>query len=365
MLHLYRQITGLRKFRCIVLAQKREHADCFPFRDVVVIPKPATHQLRRFWMKNLRRAPVQIYRSEARRLAAELDGISAKLLHIYFGHIGVHLLPLIEIARVPVIVSFHGADVMVDLHQPAHRAAMQRMLARVDRVLARSESLAARLVELGCVREKIRIQRTGIPLDDFSFVPRQPPANGAWRFVQACRLIGKKGLQTSLSAFAAFAQNFPRATFTIAGEGPLQGELEKFAHELGVADRVTFAGFLPQEKLRTLYHDAHIFLHPSETGVDGNQEGVPNSMLEAMATGLPVLATRHGGIPEAIEHGVSGLLVAERDHDALARTMFDLAADEMLYEKMSVGACRAVLEKFEQGAQIRALEEIYDEVITG
>ena len=83
------------------------------------------------------------------------------------------------------------------------------------------------------------------------------------------------------------------------------------ARELGVGDRVFFPGFVSQSELRELFYGSHIFLHPSERGADGNQEGVPNSMLEAMASRLPVLATEHGGIPEAIEHGQSGILVPE------------------------------------------------------
>ena len=230
MLHIYRQITALRdagNFQPIVFAQKRENAARFPFEPVVVIPKPATHALRRVWQKQIGRGPVQIYGSEARRIAAQLRRINAKLMHIYFGHIGVHLLPLIEMHPLPIIVSFHGADAMVDMDKPRYRAAMQRMLAQVTLVLVRSHSLADRLADLGCERKKIRIHRTGIPLENFSFAQREPAENGAWKFLQACRLISKKGLRTSLRAFAAFVKNHaPGASFTIAGEGPMQREIE-------------------------------------------------------------------------------------------------------------------------------------------
>ena len=150
--------------------------------------------------------------------------------------------------------------------------------------------------------------------------------DGDWRFVQACRLIEKKGFATSLRAFSEFAARYPKATFTIAGEGPLQSELETQVRELGIADKVSFRGFISQEELRELFYSSHIFLHPSETGPDGNQEGVPNSMLEAMASGLPVFATIHGGIPEAIENDRSGILVAEKDHEALAAKFFELTS---------------------------------------
>src|SRR5207302_8967108 len=124
-----------------------------------------------------------------------------------------------------------------------------------------------------------------------------------------------------------FRTAFPAARLTIAGDGPQLEELQSLAHELQIVDAVDFPGFVSQEGLRELFYSSHIFLHPSETGRDGNQEGIPNSMLEAMASGLPVFATRHGGIPEAIENNVSGILVNERDHRALGDALIDCAKD--------------------------------------
>jgi colanic acid/amylovoran biosynthesis glycosyltransferase len=111
--------------------------------------------------------------------------------------------------------------------------------------------------------------------------------------------------------------------------------------------------------LRELYYSAHIFLHPSQTGADGNQEGVPNSMLEAMATGLPIVATQHGGIPEAIENGASGILVPERDHDALARALIDIAKDRQSLTRLARAGSESVRQKFDQRAQVRTLEDVY------
>ncbi len=363
MLHVYRQVTGLQRFRAVVFTQKRENAEQFPFEPIVSLPKPATHQLRRFWQKSLLGRPIQIYRSEARRIDAELRRVEAAVLHIYFGHIGVHLLPLIERTKIPVIVSFHGADGLVDMDKRPHREATGRMLEKASLVLARSESLAARIEALGCPREKIRIHRTGIPLGNLRFRERSAPPDGAWKFLQACRLIPKKGLTTSLRAFAAFAQDYPAATLTIAGEGSMEAELKTLAADLGIAARVQFDGFLSEVTLRALYYEAHVFLHPSQLGADGNQEGVPNSMLEAMATGLPVLATQHGGIPEAVDDGVSGFLVPERDDVVLAEAMRKLAANPGTYTRMSREAAAAVAAKFELSEQIRVLENCYEEAI--
>lgn len=361
MLHIYRQITSLERFRPIVLARKREESERFPFAPVFLVPRSSTHFLRRFWFRKILDAPWRMSSSETGRLLRLLDEEEVQLLHIYFGHIAVHLLPLMERWPRPVVVSFHGADVLVDLEKPRYRAATQRILAAARLVLVRSDSLARAVAAIGGAEGKIRVHRTGIPLGEIAFTARQWPNGGGWRFLQAGRLIEKKGFTTSLRAFAAFRQVHQTSRFTIAGEGPLLEELRALARELGVEEAVRFAGFLSQAELRAEFAAAHIFLHPSVVGRDGNQEGVPNAMLEAMASGLPVFATRHGGIPEAIEERVSGVLVAEGDDEALARELLDWTARTEALSALAQNGAEAVAQKFEQGAQARALEDFYFE----
>jgi glycosyltransferase involved in cell wall biosynthesis len=362
MLHIYRQITALKRCRPVVIAQKREEAVRYPFEPVLLIAKPFTHFLRRFWFRQLRHAPWQISRTELRALLRILAKTDARLLHIYFGHIAVHLLPLIPAWQKPSIVSFHGADVIVDMDKAAYRSATREMLDAVKVVMVRSESLRRAVIDLGCDEKKIQLQRTGIPLDEFPFRGRSFPPRGRggeWRFVQAGRLIEKKGLPVTLHAFARFSGQFPNARLTIAGEGPLLGTLQELASELKIDDRVSFTGFISQEQLRELFYASHIFMHPSETGSDGNQEGIPNSMLEAMASGLPVFATEHGGIPEAIENGVSGVLVPEHDHEELGRTLLSAVQDLDFLSRVGRAGADAVAQKFDQRIQVRRLEDIY------
>jgi glycosyltransferase involved in cell wall biosynthesis len=363
MLHIYRQITALERISPVVIAQKRESADRFTFDEIDIVPKPALHFVRRFWFRQLRDKPWQISPSELRALKSVLKKRNARLLHVYFGQIAVHLLPLIR-AWQPSIVSFHGADVMVDMHKPAYREATRQMLDAVKLVLVRSESLRRAVVDLGCDQNKIVVQHTGIPLEEFPFRERVFVAAGTeWRLVQAGRLIEKKGLPMTLRAFASFLKRYPNATLTIAGEGPLLGELKKLARELTIENRVSFPGFISQEQLQDLYYASHIFLHPSETVPDGNQEGIPNSMLEAMATGLPVFATHHGGIPEAIENGVSGVLVAEHDHKELTRALLDAVQDPDFLSCIAGNGAEVVRKNFDLNEQARRLEDIYLQII--
>jgi colanic acid/amylovoran biosynthesis glycosyltransferase len=363
MLHIYRQITALERFRPVVIAQKREEPERFPFEPVFVVGKPAAHFLRRFWYRTMRDVPWQISHRELAQIKRVLSENEAQLLHIYFGHIAVHLLPLILHWRKPTVVSFHGADVSVELDKPHYRAATREMLAAARLVLVRSQSLARAVTALGCSEEKVRLHRTGIPLSEIAFRPRTWPNDGAWKLLQAGRLIEKKGFQTSLRAFAAFQQKNPAAAFTIAGEGPMGQKLRGLARELGVGERVRFTGFLSQARLREEFFQSHIFLHPSELGGDGNQEGIPNAMLEAMASGLPVFATKHGGIPEAIDDGVSGVLVGERDHLALAEALLGWTRRPEALHRLAEAGARAVAANFEQNQQARVLEDLYHEAV--
>ncbi len=360
MLHIYRQITGLRDVDTFVLTKSRDHADRFPFDAVEVLPRPRINFLSRFEKKYLRRLEPVFYRGEYDQLDAVLTRRHADLLHVYFGHTGVHLLPFIRHWPGPTVVSFHGMDIMLRDREPGYNDRLRELLRTVTLLLARSESLAQRLVELGADPARIRLNRTGIPLDDFPFVPRTAPADGAWHLVQAARLIEKKGIDHALEAFSEFRKTHPAATFTIAGDGKLRPTLEKLAADLGLGTSVRFVGFQTQPQLRALYERSHVFIHPSQTTDKLDQEGVPNSMLEAMATGLPVVATQHGGIPEAVVDGHDGYLTPERNSEALTQSLIKTVAN---YEPLAQNAANSVREKFSQAASITALESHYREAV--
>jgi colanic acid/amylovoran biosynthesis glycosyltransferase len=361
MLHIYRQVCSLQRYETFVMTKWLQNPELFPFPDIEIIPKPRINPFRHGYLKFVKHSPPIVYRGEYQMLASLLERRGADLMHIYFGHTGVHLLPFIQHWNKPCVVSFHGADVGLKQEVRDYIPKLRQVFATATLVFARSQSLADRLATLGCPTEKLRISRTGVPLQQFPFIRREPPADGRWRFMQACRLIPKKGVATTLCAFAIFQKQYPNAELIIAGKGPLQSHLEELAEELGVFHKVHFVGFLSQEKLMELYASAHLFLHPSETPPDQNQEGIPNSVLEAMSTGLPVAGTRHGGIPEAVEHGRTGFLVAERDFESLAAKMKEIVRSPSTFREMGQLASEHVAAHFEQSAQIRQLEAHYDE----
>ncbi|MBA3272426.1 MAG: glycosyltransferase [Chthoniobacterales bacterium] len=363
MLHIYRQVTSLQSYETFVMTKALQNTHRFPFEDVELIPEPGFNPLRHGWLKFVKGQPPIVYRGEYQMLSSLLERRGADLMHIYFGHTGVHLLPFIQCWNKPCVVSFHGADVGLKQDIRDYGGKLRNLFEAVPLVFARSRSLSDRLISLGCPPEKLRLCRTGVPLKEFPGVSRETPRDGKWRLLQACRLIPKKGVATTLCAFAIFQKEFPNAELIIAGKGPLQAHLEELAEELGIASKVHFQGFLSQPELMELYASSHIFVHPSETPPDQNQEGIPNSVLEAMSTGLPVVATRHGGIPEAVEEGRSGFLVAERDFEALAVRMKEVARSPHAFREMGMLGSEYVAANFEQSAQTRQLEAHYDEAV--
>ncbi len=366
MMHVYRQISALESVRCHVFTHKRENERQFDFhpRRLHVLPKPRLRWWRRWvWLK-WRREPWSMFDWELRKWVLELTRVDAGLLHVFFGHIAPQFRPLMKVWPHPVVVSFHGADAGVNMDKPGYQRAMREVFDLADRMLCRSEALAQDVQALGCPPEKIAVWRTGVPLEDWPFQTREAPEDGIWHITQVCRFVEKKGLDLTLQAFAVVRQHYPKARLILVGDGPLRPELRAQAEKMGLAGSVRFPGFVAERRVRRMLYRSHLFLHPSRTSADGNREGIPNAALEAMASGLPVIATEHGGFPEAIQSGESGLLVPENRADLLAEAALAVLGDAELRARLAEGGRRAVEAKFDRAQQVRVLEGHYRELMS-
>lgn len=372
---IYRQVTGFTRVRTTVYTQSHENAEAFPFEPVVKLtklnrPRLKGNFIKRFWYKYVIKQwppPVPINREVKPYypydLVERLNADRPDLVHVYYGHKAVHHLEMLQAWGGPWVVSYHGVDVSKFLDDAEYAAKKQVVFEQAALIMARSQSLLDRLAELGAPREKLRLNRTPIPLEHLTATARTAPADGRWRLVQACRLIEKKGILTTLKALAVVKQSHPGLRYILCGEGPLKDRILETAAALGLADNVELRGWLTQEQLLAEFDQAQLFLHPSEKTKKDDQEGIPNSMLEAMATGLPVVATLHGGIPEAVTDGHDGLLVPEHSPDQLAKAIRSLLEDADLLSRLSRNAAASVRQNFGATAQVAALEDVYLEAI--
>ena len=369
---LYRQVVNLRRYRNSVFTEQLLNPGRFPFDPIVVMkkqvrPRPKGNFILRFWYKHVIKQwpPPRSITNAPEYFPYNLPGLLRELqpdlVHVYYGHKAVKYLAMLQSWDGPFIVSFHGVDVVKFTGEPNYVATLQCVFRQAQLILARSQSLLEGLKDLGCPPEKLRLNYTPVPLEAFPASIRTAPGDGCWRLVQACRLIPKKGLFTTLEALCLVVPHFPKLKFIVCGTGPVKDQFLKRRDELGLTQHVEVAGWMSQENLLAEYQSAHLFLHPSELTDTADQEGIPNSMLEAMATGLPVVATRHGGIPEAATHGLDSLLVPERSPQELGAAILTLLRDPVLLTRFSEAAAAAVRDRFGMEAGIARLEDCYDE----
>jgi colanic acid/amylovoran biosynthesis glycosyltransferase len=232
-------------------------------------------------------------------------------------------------------------------------SAYERLFRHAELFLPVSRFWRQRLLELGSPLERTAVHRMGIDCTRFSFSPRAPGADGVIRLVSVARLVEKKGIAYALRALAQTVQRHPALEYTIIGDGPLRRELEGLTRELHLNRHVRFAGWRTQDDVVDALQRMQIFLAPSLTAADGDVEGVPVALLEAMASGLPVLSTIHSGIPELVSDGISGFLVPERNVDALAVQLCRLIETPTLWPAMG----RAGRAKVEQEFDIEKLND--------
>jgi colanic acid/amylovoran biosynthesis glycosyltransferase len=293
-------------------------------------------------------------------LADSLLRTKADVIHAQFGHGGRVLADLRQVGvfRAPFVSSFRGGDTTIgeDLNPERYR-----LLYRVGaRLLPVSGSLAEAHVRAGCPEDKLEVHHSGLNLDQFPFRPF-PGFHEPLRLLAVGRMVEKKGHRYALEALRLLRDRGFDARLTLVGRGPLESELRGLSARLGLGDRVAFAGWKPQDELAGIQRDSDILLAPSVTAPDGDREGIPNFVKESMAVGVPVVATRHGGIPELVDDGVSGLLVPERSAEAMAEAVTRLIKDPDRIAPMA----RAAREKVEREFDIEKLNdrlvEIYRE----
>ncbi|NOQ22161.1 MAG: glycosyltransferase [Candidatus Aegiribacteria sp.] len=285
------------------------------------------------------------------------------IIHCHYGVLGDMGITLKKLgAGADIIVtSFHGFDITTWVGKHGELV-YDDLFSEGDLFLPISEKWRQRLIELGCPSEKILVHHMGVDCERFTFKPRLLDKEGKIELASVARFVEKKGLEYSIRAVAALMDEYPRLRYTIAGNGELFEDMRKLVENLGASQCIKLSGWMPQNRILELLQKSHILITPSVTAANGDQEGIPVVLMEAMAMGLQIVTTIHSGIPELVEEGVTGKLVPERDPIALENALRELLETPDEWSRMGRAGREKVESKFNSRKQVLKLVRYYDEL---
>ena len=281
------------------------------------------------------------------------------LLHAHFGWSGIRSLLLRQCLGVPLVTTFGGRDLGADLHDPLHRPLYDRLLQAADLCICVSDTLAAVLAEHGVADGRIRVVRRGADADFFREQERLGRGEGEpLRLLMLGRLVEKKGHGDAISALVILREAGWPCVLRIVGAGETD-EVLRQAERQGVVKHVDVQPPTDTTGVRDHFAWADLLVHCSRRAGDGDVEGIPNVVVEAAATGLPVVGTRHGGIPEVVVDGETGRLVPESDPKALAEALRELAVEPGRRRAWGAAGARRVRASFTLAGQLEAHRAAY------
>jgi glycosyltransferase involved in cell wall biosynthesis len=338
---IYSELVNLNAFTPIVCCKKRMNQNQFPFD------------------------PIFKYRSQE-ELCEILRKENVDLIHARFGTTGAELLSVKQELGIPMLTSFHGFDLPTNVRSmEKYDGRLEPLFKEGDLFTVTSNNMKKILVESGCPKNKIFVHHSGIDIGKFSFKSHEIPEDGMITILSVGRLVKKKGMKYLIKAFSQVYDQYPHVRLRIAGDGPLRNELGDQVKQLKLNKAVTFLGALSYEDIIREMQQAHLFALASTTTKDGNQEGIPNVIKEALASGLPVVSTKHAGIPELVRNGRSGILVPERDTAAMTQSLLWFIKNPDQWNKMAKNGRKTVKRLFNAKNQVNELEHIYLSVIDG
>lgn len=252
--------------------------------------------------------------------------------------------------RPPLVTIFHGRDVSVEFARD-RLTKYRDLFVQGDLHLAVNGPFAERLCEAGAPPEKVETHHLGVPTERYAMSSKAP--GPVLRLLSVCRLVEKKGLAVAIDALSRLSRTRPDIDwrFDIGGDGPLELPLRRMIEAAGLTGRVSFLGPLSHQDALSRIAAADVFVLPSVTAEDGDQEGIPVTLMEAMALGTPVCTTRHSGIPELVVHGETGLLSDENDARGLCDNIAALSCGRIDARALARAGRRRVEQEFDEARQ--------------
>ncbi|MBK1441652.1 glycosyltransferase [Parapedobacter sp. ISTM3] len=276
-----------------------------------------------------------------------------------YGVTGVQVFELCKQLKIPLVIHFHGFDAHMTNVLAKYQLAYRRMFHVASAIISVSDAMTTNLINAGASQEKLFLNPYGIDLRRFS----KTNETGDY-FLAVGRFVEKKAPNLTVKAFSQALQITPHIKLIMIGDGELLAECKTLAEELGSADHIKFLGALEHNQVRKYMENAYAFIQHSVVSSDGDSEGSPVAITEAGAMQLPVISTRHAGIPRIVIDNVTGILVEERDVDGMASAIAKLAKDNKLALKMGQAARQHIEKNFSKELSMERLRDIFSWVIT-
>lgn len=289
------------------------------------------------------------------------------IIHCQFGNLGFHGLLLRDFnPAAKLVMVFRGFDISRQLRSEG-KDLYQSLFTQADFFLTNCEFFRQRLLALGAPPERTKVHYSGLDTKKFplSFRQYSPGADESIRIASTGRLVEKKGFEYCIRAIAQLIKPYPHIIYQIMGDGPLREKLAALIVELDLTENVQLLGWCDEAEIVQVLARSHLFVAPSVTAADGNQDAPINVLKEAMALGLPVVSTTHGGIPELVEHDISGLLVPERDGGAIAQALTTLIEHPERWPEMGKAGRAYVETHYDLNSLNDQLVETYRMLIDG
>lgn len=298
-------------------------------------------------------SPTRLWKSRNQYLADLLRRTGVKTMMVEYGSCAVHLVDAANMANCRFFVHFHGVDASQALRDPATVKRYQDMFAIADGIIAPSRFIANNLEGIGCPAGKLHVVPCGVDITQIT-----AGQHSGQNLLSVGRFTQKKAPLTTIAAFAQVKQKWNDATLTMLGDGPLLDDARAQVKALGLEKSVVLPGMVTATDVHAAMQKSCAFLQHSVTADNGDIEGLPVAILEAMAAELPVVSTFHSGIPEAVSHGETGFLVDEGDVDGMAAQVMTLLADADLARSFGRAGRVKIENEFTIDATIARLQSI-------
>lgn len=305
------------------------------------------------------------YRKSADKLAAEKkalkDSLKTKKIQVVlaeYGTLATEVVDLCNELNIPLIAHFHGFDasVFAVLEQYDN---YKSLFEKAFRIIAVSKVMYNNLLKLGCPKSKLVLNTYG-PNDDFFSVQ---PTYEKQQLIGIGRFVDKKAPYYTVLAFQKALKSHPTAKLIIAGDGYLLNSVRNLIKYLGIESNVDLPGIIRPEDFRQLMHTSRAFVQHSITSESGDMEGTPLAVLEASAAALPVISTKHAGIPDVVVEGESGFLVNEHDVDQMSKAMCELLSDKSKAISFGKNGRKRIKEHFTLAKHIGEIDQLIEKAI--